>query len=643
MSIPASQIVTVNPAVISSGGNPLALNGLFLTQNALMPVASVYAFTNPPAVKAFFGAASPEYALSLIYFAGFDTSTVKPGAMLFAPYNLSARAAFLQSGSLASLSLTQLQALSGASATGSIGATFTATGTGTSLVVTSVTGIITPGDVIAGTGVPMGTTIVSGPSAGGAGTYTTSGATTASGGTVTSFGTTLKVTAIASGTLSVGNLVTGTGVPANAAITAQISGTTGGVGVYTISVAASAYAASTTLTAGSVLTISLDGTPETSSMINLSSATSFSNAASIIAAAFGTAPVVTWNAVNNIFLFQSNTTGLTSSLTFAMGGLAAGLNLTQANGAILSAGAVADTPASAMASAVAASQNWATFTTMFEPSLSNKEAFTIWSNGQNNRYAYMGWDTDPQAIVQNSTTCFGAVIKAAAYNGVAAITGNVADIPVGFTLAGVLLNIAAFAMGTVASINFSATNGRTTLAFRSQSGLTPSMVNGTVNLIALANGYSYYGLYATANQNSPFFYNGQVPGEFEWLDTFVNQIFLNSQFQQVLLNLPMTVGAVNYNQPGYGLIRAAMLGPINGGLNFGSIRADVTLSAAQIAEVNSAAGLDAATQIQNNGYYLQILDPGATARGLRQSPIINFWYTDGGAVQQITLASIDIE
>ena len=29
-------------------------------------------------------------------------------------------------------------------------------------------------------------------------------------------------------------------------------------------------------------------------------------------------------------------------------------------------------------------------------------------------------------------------------------------------------------------------------------------------------------------------------------------------------------------------------------------------------------------------------------RGLRGTPVINFWYTDGGAVQKISLASINI-
>jgi hypothetical protein len=138
---------------------------------------------------------------------------------------------------------------SGATATGSIGSTFTATGTGTSLVVTAVTGLISIGDTIAGTGVPAGTTILAQVSGtpGGAGTYTTSVATTASAATVTSFGNVLDVTAV-TGTLAIGDAITGTGIPTGATLASQVSGATGGVGVYTLDIPATAYAASTALT-----------------------------------------------------------------------------------------------------------------------------------------------------------------------------------------------------------------------------------------------------------------------------------------------------------------------------------------------------------------------------------------------------------
>ncbi len=67
------------------------------------------------------------------------------------------------------------------------GATFTGTGSGTNLTASAVTGLIGIGDVISGTGVPAGTKIVSQTSGpvGGAGVYVTSGATTSSGNAIT--------------------------------------------------------------------------------------------------------------------------------------------------------------------------------------------------------------------------------------------------------------------------------------------------------------------------------------------------------------------------------------------------------------------------------------------------------------------------
>ncbi len=169
-------------------------------------------------------------------------------------------------------SVTTGSAATGASATGSIGATFTATGTGTSLAVTSVTGRIVPGDTIAGVGVPVGTTIVSGPAAGGAGTYITSVATTAAAATVTSFGSALNVTAVASGVLAVGDPISGTGVPAGAVIASQVNGTAGGIGLYTIDIPASAYAASTalTVTAGVLTTFKVKSVANVGELVKIS-------------------------------------------------------------------------------------------------------------------------------------------------------------------------------------------------------------------------------------------------------------------------------------------------------------------------------------------------------------------------------------
>lgn len=509
MTIPASRIVTINPAVISTGGNPLVLNALYLTENLAMPTNKVFNFVSLAAVGAFFGKSSAEYAQAIIYFAGYVNSSLKPTGMLFAPYNAAAREGFLVGGSLAGLTLTQLQALS-------------------------------PGTII----------------------------------------------------LSVGGVV------------------------------------------------------ETSASIDLSGATSFSNAAALILAGFTTPPfTVAYDAIKSAFVFTATgSAGPSSTITFATGTLSTGVKLTQATGAFLSQGDAADTPASAMSTAVSLTQNFASFVTMWEPTITDKENFAVWVNGTNNRYLYLAWDSDSNASVQGNQTNFGYVALQAAYNGVMCLSGDPAlALATGTTLAALALNLASFVAGMIASINFNQPDGRITAAFRQSGSIQPTCADDVTSQNLLANGYSYYGTYATAAQNFIFLYNGQLPGEWLWMDSYVNQIYLNAQFQVVLLSLLTTLaGSAPYTPTGYALIRAAMQGPITQAISFGSIRIGVELSAEQIQEVNTAAGVDAASEIQTKGYYLQILDPGAQARGNRQSPIINFWYADGGAIQQITIASIDI-
>jgi hypothetical protein len=378
------------------------------------------------------------------------------------------------------------------------------------------------------------------------------------------------------------------------------------------------------------LIVTVDGVVKTSASIDLSGATSFSNAATLITAGFTgpSAPVCTWNAVNSTFTLTSPTTGVLSTIGFATGTLASALQLTSETGAILSQGAAVDTPSTALDRVKGATQNWVSFMTMWEPLTADKELFAEWSNAQNQRYVYVAWDTDGQAIVQGSSTCFGAIAKNLAYDGVMCVYNTV--------------ELAAFVLGTVASIDFARVNGRITAAFKSQSGFVPTVTDQQIAATLTENGYSFYGEYATANDQFNFLYDGQLPGKWKWLDTFVNQVYLNSQFQLALLSLLTSVKSIPYNEAGYSLIRAAMIDPINSALSFGSVRTGVTLSESQKAQINQAAGRDVSQTIEQQGYYLQILDPGAQVRGNRGTPIINFWYTDGGAVQKITVASIDV-
>jgi hypothetical protein len=286
-------------------------------------------------------------------------------------------------------------------------------------------------------------------------------------------------------------------------------------------------------------------------------------------------------------------------------------------------------------------QNWATYMTMFEPDdgagTTQKLAFSAWVNSTNKRFAYIAWDTDITATESNDATAsFGNIVKTAAYDGTCAIYQ-----PSGATTPP--NQIAAFICGTAASIDYETTNGRITFAFRGQDGLVAGVTDATAYNNLRANGYNCYAAFATANQQFVEFQPGSVSGQFEWLDSFVDQIWLNNALQLALMELLQNVNSVPYNQAGYDLIKAACADPINSGLNAGVIRAGVTLSSAQAAEVNAAAGTKVSDVIQIQGWYLQVKDASPQVRQARQSPPCSFWYTDGQSVQQIVLASILIQ
>jgi hypothetical protein len=141
----------------------------------------------------------------------------------------------------------------GASVTGSIAAAAATSVTGSIaanvLTVTAVgSGALVVGATLSGTGVTTGTTIVSQLSGtpGGIGTYQVSTQETAASTTITATYGVLTVTAVGSGALVVGDVLSGSGVTAGTFITSFGTGT-GGIGTYNVS--ASQTATSTTVTA----------------------------------------------------------------------------------------------------------------------------------------------------------------------------------------------------------------------------------------------------------------------------------------------------------------------------------------------------------------------------------------------------------
>ncbi len=382
-----------------------------------------------------------------------------------------------------------------------------------------------------------------------------------------------------------------------------------------------------------VLTLTVSGTAKTSATINLSAATSFSNAATLIQAGF-TSPgfTVSYDPITSAFVFTNTATGTASTLTVATGTLASALGLDAASSPVLSQGAAADTPSGAMNAVIDSTTDFITFSTAWEPQTSDKVLFGAWASSKAPRYGYVGWSSNIAAAQANDTTSFGALCKAAGYDAVIPIYDPVNP-----------MAVAAFFMGAVASVDTSRTNGRATLAFRQSSVVGAGVVSKTVADNLKANGYNFIGSYATAASQFVFAYPGQMSGDFPWIDSFYCQAWMGDQFQLQVLTLMTNVGQIPYNDEGYTLIRTALQSVVNDALNFGAIRNDVTLSEAQASQVNYLAGADVAQTIETQGYYISVTDPGATVRAQRGSPTTIIFYTDGQSVQQMTLPVIGIQ
>lgn len=489
-SIPASQIVNVNPSVLSSGGSPLSMNAVFLSENANLPTGQAVSFATADSVGEYFGFTSAEYQAAAVYFKGFDGSTIKPGTLIFFAYNKAIEGAFLLGASVKSLSLNELK---------------------------------------------------------------------------------------------------------------KINGT---------------------------LSVIIDGSEKKADSLNLSGAKSFSNAAELIGTALGSV-TVTFDSQLQAFKVASSTTGTTSTIAFATGATADALGLSENAGASISQGSNKTTPTETMQAVIGSTLNWATFTTITEPTLEEKLEFAKWSNNQNQRFLYVGWGKEAVATQTGNTTSFGAKLKESEYSGATAVYGG--------------LDKAAFLCGTVASIDFTEKQGRITLKFKGQSGLTADVTDATIAKNLEDNGYNYYGAWATANDRFLFLSPGQISGEWKWIDAYINQIRLNSQLQLAIITLLTSAKSVPYNDIGIALQRAVCNDPINEALNFGSIQVGVSLSEQQKAIINNYTGVDAASQVEAQGYYLYIGKATAQTRGNRESFPMKLFYTDGGSLHSVNLASINVQ
>lgn len=382
------------------------------------------------------------------------------------------------------------------------------------------------------------------------------------------------------------------------------------------------------------LTLTLGTHTATVTGVSFAAIASYSDAAVILQGAIRaetagesawTAATVTYSSLFGAFVITGGQTGAEQAVDYAAGALADTLLLTLAGGGITSQGADAQTEAENIQALLEKTQNWATLSTTWAATQDEVLAFATWANSQGVNYLYVYSDLDPKLLQPGSTATIAAAIKAAQLSAVAGVYGS--------------REYAAFIQGSIASIDYNRTAGTITTAFKSQDGLAPTVENSTNALNLIAQGMNFYGNYATRNDQFVFLYPGNMFGRYLWIDPFINAVWLNNALQVALMAGVSQNPRTPYTNAGYALVRSWLQDPINRALKNGVIEAGVVLSESQKAQINREAGLNIAPEVEQLGYYAQVIDAGPQVRTTRDSPTINLWYAYGGSINKLVVAS----
>ena len=338
-----------------------------------------------------------------------------------------------------------------------------------------------------------------------------------------------------------------------------------------------------------------------------------------------TAATVAYSSLHDAFTITGGDTGAASGVSYAAGTAADALRLTEAGGAVLSPGLDALSHAANMEAILDLTENFVCFTTVAQPTQEDALALAQWASGKGVAYLYIYWDNDPKLLQPNNTATIAAALQAAD----AGATCGVWD----------SLDYAAMIMGTAASIDWDRRNGTITFAFKSQDGLAANVITGTDATNLRAQNMNFMGDYATRNDQFVFLYPGGMFGSWTWIDTYLNAIRLNNALQTACMAGFEQTPRVPYTDEGYALIRAWMQDPVNRALHSGIIDTGVTLSQSQKAELTREAGRDISGELFTDGYVIQVDDPAPAVRQKRESPEISLWYTYGGSVHRLDIAS----
>lgn len=377
------------------------------------------------------------------------------------------------------------------------------------------------------------------------------------------------------------------------------------------------------------ITISVDGVQQASDNINLSAVVAQSDVADALEAAL-TGVTVEYSSLSARYVITSNTTGAASSVSFATGAIANALMMTQATGAIVAQGVGDMSLTELMNYVIDRDQNWFAFSSANELSDIQKLELAQWNStiDEGKRFLFSFNDIDPLVATSNAQNTLLSRMKAADLGGIFGIYGTP--------------RYAFSALAYIASLDFSALNGRLTYKFRKFTGLTPNVDTLSEARAIESNGYSYYGDYKQTINQYTYASDGAVTGSFKWMDTFVDQVWIRLRLIEAFAATFTANQSLAFNAQGYAAVQAAVIDPAQAALNFGAIQRGVQLDESQRSQIMNRVGKDITPQLFNNGWYFHIPAQPGVNRIERALKSATFFWCDGQMIQSISMQSTTV-
>lgn len=332
------------------------------------------------------------------------------------------------------------------------------------------------------------------------------------------------------------------------------------------------------ITAGT-LSIYENGVEVVISDINFSSATSFTDIATLLTTAFdGQLGYCTYDATNGRFVLVDG-----SPLSYATGTVATAMKLTEGE-AILTQASEAKTPLETVSESAEISNNFFSFCFLDTLTQSEITAVAEWNDNQNVKYMYS------LGVTEENYSAIQAAVKD--YDGIA-LTLDKHDEHAEF-----------MPMCAFAAVDYTKPNSIMDVFYK-QFNATPSVNKDSAVAIYDPLRINYYGTTQQAGQAVSFYQNGVLQGSIPSMTVYANEAWLKDSFITDVLNMRMGLDSLPANNTGISLVLSALMETVNLALTNGVVLAGKELDSTQKAYITTITGdEDGWIAVQNAGYRL---------------------------------------